>query len=364
MEEKYLQLLWSKKAFAKNRFKTTCGQEVEVLNFGEWNTLNGPDFLMGAVRYQDLVFHGHIEFHIQSSDWYLHQHDQDENYQNVILHVVLKKDREVWVQGEKLLTIEIESEIDPYDYANYTRNSSVSSFIPCEKLISPMLINDRIQLHILHQKYHRKISDFQHGNDLLYALFCSAFGRKYNADFFNEVYQHISSDELLSLQYQFPKFEQFITDRILTPSITKGFYPKGNPNLRLQQMLFAAPYFLRDEYWLNLELSQLVSYFKIVLHPSPILFTAAFLNHLLINVVAPFLYFKSKQINQHEYETKAFNLLRALAPEKNQIVEHWKKLGIFVHSSLDSQFLIELYSHHCKMKSCMHCLIGKQILNQ
>ncbi len=364
MEEKYLQLLWSKKAFAKNRFKTTCGQEVEVLNFGKWNTLNGPDFLMGAIRFQDLVFYGHIEFHLQSSDWYLHQHDQDENYQNVILHVVLKKDREVWVQGEKLVTIEIESEINPYDYANYLRKSNTLSFIPCEKMISPSMISSHIQMQLLRQKFCRKINGFQHGDDLLYALYCSAFGRKYNSDFFNEVYQHISSDELLSLQNQFPKFEQLITDRILTRSITRGFYPKGKPHLRLQQLLFAAPFFLRDKRWLNIEVSRMKSYFKQVLLPSSIMFTPSFLNHLLVNVIVPYMYFTSKQIHQKEYEERAFALLTSLAPEKNQIIEHWKKLGIFVHSSLDSQFLLELYSHHCKMKSCMHCLIGKQILEK
>src|SRR5690606_16220320 len=57
------------------------------------NSGPGPDFLNGRVRLNNAVHYGSIELHLKAKDWYIHNHHVDSNYNNVILHVVLKSDK-------------------------------------------------------------------------------------------------------------------------------------------------------------------------------------------------------------------------------------------------------------------------------
>lgn len=80
--------------YAWNRLGTgtslicTNGQEVEVLYPGRWNFEGGPDFLNAKLKLNGVELSGDIEIHNTPSDWFLHGHDNDAKYNNVILHVV------------------------------------------------------------------------------------------------------------------------------------------------------------------------------------------------------------------------------------------------------------------------------------
>ena len=73
----------------------TNGDHVQVLAPGLLNPHEGPDFTHIAVLHNGLVTIGNAEFHVHSSSWFHHGHDNDERYDDVMLHVVLVDDRPI-----------------------------------------------------------------------------------------------------------------------------------------------------------------------------------------------------------------------------------------------------------------------------
>ena len=88
MKEDFLHFLWKHQKFPLNNLTTTQGSSLQVVNQGVYNTHAGPDFSDARLKIDLLDWIGHVEIHIKSSDWFAHQHQQDSNYDAVILHVV------------------------------------------------------------------------------------------------------------------------------------------------------------------------------------------------------------------------------------------------------------------------------------
>jgi hypothetical protein len=47
----------------------------------------GPDFFNAQLNIGNQKWAGNVEIHLKSSDWYLHNHERDEAYENVILRM-------------------------------------------------------------------------------------------------------------------------------------------------------------------------------------------------------------------------------------------------------------------------------------
>ena len=89
MHERLLQFIWANLYFRQEDLVTTAYQPLTILNPGQSNNGDGPDFLKASIQMEGLVFHGDIEIHPDSRGWYLHRHHEDPRYDKVILHVVL-----------------------------------------------------------------------------------------------------------------------------------------------------------------------------------------------------------------------------------------------------------------------------------
>ena len=86
--EQLLHYCWKHKLFPLEPLKTTDGQDVEVIDPGLYNRRNsGPDFFNSKLRINGTLWVGNVEIHQKASDWYLHGHDRDAAYNNVVLHV-------------------------------------------------------------------------------------------------------------------------------------------------------------------------------------------------------------------------------------------------------------------------------------
>lgn len=87
MMEQLVHYVWKHKLFPLTGLTTTDGQTVEVIDPGLPNRNAGPDFFNVKVKIGGTLWVGNVEIHLRSSDWYLHHHDRDPHYDNVILHV-------------------------------------------------------------------------------------------------------------------------------------------------------------------------------------------------------------------------------------------------------------------------------------
>lgn len=84
-----LQALWFAGAFGRE-FRTTNGQQVRVVQFGEWNRGEGPDFMHAAVEIDGETRRGPLELDPMPSAWESHGHASNPAFKEVVLHVVFQ----------------------------------------------------------------------------------------------------------------------------------------------------------------------------------------------------------------------------------------------------------------------------------
>lgn len=90
--ENLFQWIWDQVEFTSKILKTSCGSLLEILDPGRLNHGAGPDFLHAHLRLDGLELHGSVEIHRLSSEWNQHNHQNDSNFNSVILHVVFDDD--------------------------------------------------------------------------------------------------------------------------------------------------------------------------------------------------------------------------------------------------------------------------------
>src|SRR5688572_33018669 len=113
MQEQLLHFIWYRKLFNPTSLTTTDGQRVEILHPGFPNQDQGPDFLQARIKLDSQLWAGHVEIHVLSSAWFLHGHERDPHYSNVILHVVWQEDKPaVTMEGIKISCLELHQIVD------------------------------------------------------------------------------------------------------------------------------------------------------------------------------------------------------------------------------------------------------------
>jgi hypothetical protein len=120
MREDFLHYIWMYQKFNKRSLTTVNGQVLEVVSVGDLNTNSGPDFLNSKIIIGNQKWFGRVEIHLKASDWFKHKHQDDVNYNNVILHVVWENDIIVYdVNNNKLETLVLKDLVDLNLLKNY-----------------------------------------------------------------------------------------------------------------------------------------------------------------------------------------------------------------------------------------------------
>ena len=132
--EQLLHYCWKHKLFPVNGLLTTDGQALEVLDPGLHNSNAGPDFFNAKVKIDGQLWVGNVEIHDKASDWFLHGHEKDTHYNNVILHVVGLADTQAeTADGSRPPQMELQ--VPEQVRHNYDELIKTDSYPPCYRII-------------------------------------------------------------------------------------------------------------------------------------------------------------------------------------------------------------------------------------
>lgn len=422
MKEDFLHYIWKHKKFNSKVLRTTNNEDIEILHLGQHNFNSGPDFFNAQIRISNQLWAGNVEIHIKSSDWYLHNHEKDSAYDNVILHVVWEDDVEVYRRdNSKIPTLEIKQFIDEALINNYKKLMQSKSWINCEKSFSSvddfLLDNwlERLYIDRLERK-HNDITNILKAshNDweaTLFKMLAKNFGLKINGDAFLSlansfpfsVVRKLQNDVLsiealffgqtnlidndyqssyyldLQQQYQFLKQKFGLSNQGVIPIQFFRLRPPNFPTLRLSQLanlfnketnLFSKLIEIdtKDDFYTLFNISATEFWnthytFSKESKPSKKKLSKAFIDLLLINTVIP-IKFSYAKANGKDIEGHIFNLIKSLKQEQNSITKKFLSLKEIKKSALTSQSLIQLKLEFCDKNKCLQCAIGNDLITK
>lgn len=423
MKESYLHYIWKHQKIEEKKLSTQAGQWVEVYGLGQHNDNEGPDFLNAKIRIDEITWHGHVEIHVNSSDWDKHLHQENVKYNNVILHVVWNHDKECYREdGERLQVLELKDNVNPslIDQADYLTNSN--ELIACNtqldqvKSIYITAQLDAVGIERLNAKsnFILELLNKNKGSweDTAFQVIAKNFGFKRNAESFYKLGLSIpykilskhalSHNDLETLLYGMAGFLDKPVDDYQKELKSEYDYLSAKYNLADRQMLRVEWDFhrMRPSNFPTIRLSQFaammaanVKWFNDVIHFSSKnelieLFRApvssywqehydfgkksstkhlsigsSSVDNILINTVAPLLVGYGRYVGQEAYLDKAIALLQEIKSERNKIIDQWKNLGVMSENAFYSQSILQLNNEYCLKKRCLSCKIGTRLIH-
>ena len=203
MKEEFLHYVWKYQKFISGRLISSNGEEVRVIVIGQHNSNSGPDFFNSQLYIGSQLWAGNVEIHIKASDWFVHNHEVDQAYDNVILHVVWENDSEIYRKdGTTIPTVEIKKSIPPSTMSSYKHLfSKKHKWINCEKEYGHVedfahkSWLERLYVERLERKSEAIMDQLKkcnnHWESLLFQLLCKNFGLKVNGDAFLSIAQSV-----------------------------------------------------------------------------------------------------------------------------------------------------------------------------
>lgn len=422
MREDLLQFIWRSKTVLDKPLHLTSGCPVTVINPGLLNTNQGPDFLFAQIQIDGIIWSGHVEIHVKSSDWDAHRHDFDPNYQNIILHIVWDHDQDVHFKERILPCLELKNYVDQLVLDRYNKLMNQSGSIACHSFLDGISTQlktiqlERMMVERLEYKTEKITSELLKNQwdweELFYRKLAHYLVAPVNSDAMDSLTTKISRQlalkncsDLIELQSLF-----FGVSGLLSSPCQDDYFKILCMNFIHQQLKYnleAMDAFqwkllrLRPAHFPSLRIAQLTA----LLYKSPHLFShildagdlksisklmdvspgiywqdhvgfskrskhknlASIGKHtkeiLIINVVIPFLFAYGIVQQKPSVCQRALDWIQSLKAEKNNIVYMWKSFNFAMDHAGQSQGGIQLYRSYCIEKKCSSCLIGNEILN-
>ncbi len=203
MQEDFLHFIWQYQKFSTANLTTVCGKPIQVITVGAHNVNSGPDFFNSKINIDNQLWVGTVELHIKASDWYVHKHQHDSAYSNVILHVVWEANDRIYDSHEnEIVTLELKSIVDVSLLQKYKKLIAQKSWINCENEIHTVgsftisnwkekLLINRLQrkAEFLEELLCKSQNNWE---EVLFIMLAESFGLKINANQFKLMAESIS----------------------------------------------------------------------------------------------------------------------------------------------------------------------------
>jgi hypothetical protein len=420
MNEEFLHYLWKNKLIFSEVY-TTSGGHLVILNTGQHNTDSGPDFFNGRIKLGETTWAGNIEIHINSSDWYIHHHQDDRAYDSIILHVVFNDDKPIKrTNGEAVPTLELKNNFDTSIYLRYRSFLESDRWIPCEHQIGRVghfqqyawldnLMIERLdqKAGLIEQELKKTNNDLQ---EVFYRKLARNFGFRTNADTFESLASSLPLKILSKHKSNLLQIESLLYGQA---GMLKRNYKDDYPNeLKTEYLFLAGKYNLKainNRSWkfmrmrpsnfptirisqfsqiiykssglLNQileakKLTDVVNLFQTETSPywedhfrfdkkspkKPKCLGLSSIHLLLINTIIPFLFVYGKVKHDDRLQQKAVDWLELIKAEQNSITRKFSAIGLKPKNAMHSQALLQLKMNYCDYKRCLECRIGHELL--
>jgi hypothetical protein len=423
LNESFLHYIWQHQYFNREALLTTDGESITIFKQGHYNTHAGPDFEQAKIRIGSLDWAGSVEIHIKSSDYLVHNHQVDDAYEKVILHVVWQNDKPLKRNDGTLMpTLELRSRISEALIKQYRQLVNSAFQIPCSTSfakvdgLAKISMLEQAAVSRLQAKANlvREIHKQTQGDweETFYRVLAKSFGFKVNSDVFERLAgalplktirknanQLVNVEALLfgmagfletskgdeyyqSLKKEFAFLEHKFS--LTSDKLSKAQWrflrlrPANFPTVRLAQLaaLFHRSTQLFADILQQDDLTVLRKKFSIdssEYWQSHYTFGKASksahgsmgeesLDNILINSVIPTLAAYATETGEERFFDRALSFLQKTKTENNTIVRAWTDLGLKSASAFDSQGMIEQMNSFCKKHNCLNCSVGAAIL--
>ncbi|HMB99886.1 MAG TPA: DUF2851 family protein [Flavobacteriaceae bacterium] len=423
MQEDFLHYIWKYKKFDTSNLKTIKGEAITLVSSGQHNLNSGPDFFNSQLKIDDQFWAGNVEIHVKSSDWFVHNHENDKVYDNVILHVVWEHDADVFRKDNSVIpTLVLKHYVSNNALSNYQKLFSKSQkWINCEndfETVDDFVISNWLE-RLYFERLERKSLDIENllkestnnWEAVLFKMIFKNFGLKINGDSFLSIANSIDYSVLkksqakieslealffgqaellesdiqdvyfleLQKEYRFLKQKFNLNSFGVVPLKFFRLRPPNFPTIRLSQLsrlyhsyqnLFAriVESQTKEDFY-NLLMSETSEYWQThysfgkQTKKSKKRLTKQFVDLLLINTIIPikfsFAKYQDKDIND-----EIIKLITEISSEKNSIVETFNSFKPISNSAMQSQALIQLKTKYCDKNRCLQCEIGNTLLNR
>lgn len=420
MTERLLQFIWQLQYFNTTQLETTDGEALQIINPGQINNNQGPDFLQSSIKIAGTTWVGNIEVHTKSSLWNTHKHHEDSHYGNVILHVVWQNDA-VINNPTAIPVLTLQDKTPKLLLQQYEALMHHTGIIPCENSAATVSLltwtswKERLAIERMERKAHSIRQNLtkteNHWEEIFWWLLARNFGVTVNSEAFECIARSISISILAKHKAQIHQLESLLFGQA---NLLQGRFTEDYPNMLTREYNFLRKKYklqpinypllflrMRPQNFPSIRLAQLAQ----LIHHSKHLFSSIkeatelntvkkllqvtandywhyhyrfddmspfkektlgqqMVNNIIINTIVPVLFSYGHLMKENRYTKKAMQWLMETPPEENTLTRKWTRLGVANESAMDSQALTELTREYCTYKNCLSCAIGNAILKK